>query len=455
MYRKTLTRSLCSLVLSTLFAGALAAPKQIVGYWANWDVYSRNYPPAAIPYKKLTTVLYAFAGAGNCMPNTNPSNPFPTKMTCTKGTFATGNPEGFQLFSSDPYSDFNTIPTRCGVNGSVSPCYATGGGQKGKGSMSAVISGAHSAGGKALLSIGGWSLSEGLQQAMLPDNQHTFVASVISFLDYVKTDSGDAVGFDGIDIDYEPNANQWGNVTPDQLNNFVTTLTALKAALKAHNPAADELTIAISANPTPALASAVAKLAQAGTIDYVNLMTYDLHGAFDSPKVTNFSAPIVFDPTQPTSVVGRTTFNVETTIQTYLKAGVPANKLIVGFPAYGHGLVGVPRGPNANTPGLYQPFTGSSVGTYQDGTYTYHDIMTKLIPGGAGAYSASTHQGHVRIGSWIYNPTTQEFVSYDSAEDVTLLASYVQQKQLAGLMVWELSGDPDNQLIGAAQQSLD
>ena len=68
----------------------------------------------------------------------------------------------------------------------------------------------------------------------------------------------------------------------------------------------------------------------AGQVDFVNLLTFDYNGPFNNH--TGFVSPLVqtlFDPS--------TQFNVTFTVESYLNAGVPANKILMGIPFYSYG----------------------------------------------------------------------------------------------------------------------
>ncbi len=80
-------------------------------------------------------------------------------------------------------------------------------------------------------------------------------------------------------------------------------------------------------------------------LDWINLMTYDLHGTWDN--LTNFNAPLYQDTNDP----GDSSLNVDAVVQDYLDAGIPADKLVMGVPFYGYAWVGV----GYTNDGLYQP----------------------------------------------------------------------------------------------------
>lgn len=422
------TFSALMLSLSSIaYAHTASNSFDVIGYYNNWDTYDRAYQPDDIPINDLTTVLYAFTQVGNCAPGSTVNN-------CLPGAYATGK-QDFKLYSTDPYSDFKTVPTGYGHAG-----------DHGKDNMGKVIQKAHDHKKLALLSIGGYTLSDPMTLAIQDTHRDTFVMSITQFLDMVKKDNGDT--FDGVDIDWEPNNNQWSFLNDADANtvlsNYLTFLKTLKTALVKHDAAHAYLTVAI-----PASKLTIDKADQihpgfwqqmAEIVDSMDVMTYDYHGAFDSPAITNFLAPRQFDPAQPKSVEQRENFNINTTINSYLAANVPAKKLIMGIPAYGRAVKGVSETNSDH--GLYESFdktlTSQCPGEYHDGTctYDYKYIMTTLLNSGFTAY-----ENKAAGGSFAYDPTTTTWISFDTTTDAAAKAADIKHQKLGGAMVWSLSGD--------------
>lgn len=426
--------------------------KVLFGYYSDWSTYERNYQPANIPMTDLTYVLYAFGEIGNC------AAPFATDAhpsVCHPGSYADGK-QNYQLYSTDPYSDYAIIPTTL-PSGRPTGYTIPNDWPYGKGNMIATVNLAHQSGKKALFSIGGYTLSVPFFTAMEPAQVNAFVGSILDFLGSVKADNkaNNSQGFDGVDIDWEPNDNQWSFLNDttkgaETLNNYLTFMTNLRLALDkkytTYNGDMPVLTIALPASPT--VIKKVEQLhpgfwkALSDQVDYMNIMAYDYHGAFDSPAITNFMAPLIYDANQPSNVTGRLDFNVTATIDSYLNAGVPANKVIMGFPSYGRATTGVAATSPSSYPaamGLYQAFSGSPSGQYSDGTGVYnysYIINTMLTPTGGytGSYIA-------KLGTTAYNSSKQIFIAYDDVANIQEKTNFALEKQLGGMMEWELSGD--------------
>ncbi|MDF1796660.1 MAG: glycoside hydrolase family 18 protein [Coxiellaceae bacterium] len=441
---KVLLAAIASTIAIGAFASASANTPQVFGYYTNWDTYGNNYQPTDIPTQDVTAVMYAFAEIGNCAaPYATPANP----ALCNAGSYNIGD-QDYKLHSTDPYSDFTKIPTG----------YLHAG-DTGKGNMAATINQLHKSHKNVLLSIGGYSLSAPLTTLINSGakTQLAFEASVVAMLNQVKSNNnGD--GFDGVDVDWEPGDNGWTFLdnpatAASTLENYINFISNLQAYIKANYESYAWLTVALPANPNVVnKINTVYKNATQGSffgdlakhVDYMDVMAYDYHGSFDNPKLANFNAPVVFDPKEPTSAAGYKVFNVTSTIDAYLAAGAPSNKLVIGFPAYGRKLN---VAPGANNNGLYQAFTGAG------SVVTYKDILT-MLNNGFVPHQETT--GSDAVESYAYNPTAGGWISYDDPTVVKAKADLVKKDNLAGLMEWSLSGDAagDDSLIHHASQDL-
>lgn len=274
---------------------------------------------------------------------------------------------------------------------------------------------------RTLISVGGWTWSGNFPAAAATAaSRATFAQSCVAFMKQY--------GFDGIDIDWEyPVA---GGLTPgtaaDKVN-YTLFLQALRDELNRQG-AADggkhyDLTIAAPAGPSILTNLEISKVA--AIVDWINLMTYDFHGSWES--TTGHNAPI----TKPTGDPGPAGFYSDATIGSYLAAGAPASKLVLGVPFYGHSFAGV--GPTNN--GLFQPTTGAGTGTWEAGSVDYKDIAANYLPRLTRQYDASAKV------PYLYDAAKKEFISYDDPASMALKANYIASKGLGGGMFWEMSGD--------------
>ncbi len=157
--------------------------------------------------------------------------------------------------------------------------------------------------------------------------------------------------------------------------------------------------------------------------DYINVMTYDFHGAWDAK--TNHQSALFDSPNDP-STGDQKLYNSNDAIEAFISRGVPAAKLNLGIGYYGRGWTGV---ANANN-GLYQTATGAAPGTYEAGIEDWKVLKNLAWPG----YTDNTAGA-----TWIYNGST--LWSFDTPANITRKMGYVKTQGLGGAFVWEFSGD--------------
>ncbi|WP_327676927.1 glycoside hydrolase family 18 protein [Kitasatospora sp. NBC_00458] len=289
---------------------------------------------------------------------------------------------------------------------------------------------------KAVISLGGWSWSKYFSDAAATDEaRRKFVSSCIDL--YLKGDvprlagspeggRGAAAGvFDGIDVDWEypGGGGDAGNVVrPEDGRNFTLLMAEFRRQLdelgRGHGKGRDRhylLTAAVAANETVADRLELPELAK--SVDWLNLMTYDLHGPWEGKGPANHQANLYSDPTDADARQR----SADKAVDHYARRGLPSRQTVLGAPFYGHGWTGVPA--------------GSRHGLYQKATGTAPDLSYKEI----NALPGTTHVDRDHGASWRYDGST--FYSYDSAEVLTAKARYARWNDLAGVMVWSLDGD--------------
>ena len=349
----------------------------VSAYFADWDVYGRGYEVADIPADNLNTIQYAF-GKPVVDPATN-------AVSCG---------------AVDPWADYERTPTK-----DVDPSITT---PKLAGNFSQLlklkqVQAAKGKQLKVLISIGGWSLSDGFSQAAAtPASRAAFVSSCIDL--FIKGNlvpdwiTGDGIGaaaglFDGIDIDWEyPTAVGAGNVhSPADRHNATLLLQEFRKQLDAIGKANNKHYLLTAALPAAANSNKYWELnAVSKILDYDNVMTYDFHGPSD-PK-TDFNSPLFFDPRDPNPGIDPT-WSTATTVAYYLRQGVAPDKIDLGVPFYGKQYIGT---GTANK-GLYQSFdnTGLDINSLQwdqTPTPTYHNLVDDaglLNPNGSKASDAT------------------------------------------------------------------
>ncbi|MDQ1680946.1 MAG: chitinase [Frankiaceae bacterium] len=415
----------------------------VSAYFADWDVYGRGYEVADIPADNLNTILYAFG-----KPVIDP----------TSGAVTCGAVDPWADYERTPTKDINPSMTTPKLSGNFSQLLKLKAQQAAKGKSL-----------KVLISIGGWSLSNGFSQAAAsPASRAAFVSSCLDT--FIKGNlapdwiTGDGIGaaaglFDGIDVDWEyPTAVGAGNVHTDADRHNATLLfTEFRNQLDALGQAANKHYLLTAALPAAENSNKYYELADVTRIlDYANVMTYDFHGSWD-PKA-DFDSPFNFDPATPNPGV-TPAWSTTGTVDYYLAQGVSPDKINIGVPYYAKQFI---RTGTANA-GLYQSFdnTGldaNSLQWDQTPTPTFHDLVdnAKLLTNdGALTASASgwtTNWNHVAREPWLYGAaathalgsgavTAPTFITYEDPKSVADRVRYVRKLGLRGAFAWEISQD--------------
>ena len=276
---------------------------------------------------------------------------------------------------------------------------------------------------KLYISIAGYGYDRPYQAIVQsPEMIAKFVGSCVGFM---KIN-----GFDGIDLD-------WEYPKPAQKGAFTALLTEFRNQLDAlglENGRRLGLTIAA---PAGSQVRSYDLPAIAPLLDGINLMAYDYYGTWI--PVTGFNAPLFVPRDDPQKL------SVDVSVQVYLSAGVPPEKLILGIPFYGRGWADV----SPANDGLFQPYGGPAQGALAKGTFDYRELREKYID----VYPR--HWEEMAQAAWLYDPVSRTMISYDDPQIVGLKATYARQHGLGGVMIWQIAGDdPDFSLLNAIQKEL-
>ncbi|MGC9669028.1 glycosyl hydrolase family 18 protein [Planosporangium sp. 12N6] len=368
--------------------------KQIVGYFAEWGVYGRNYHVKNIHTSgsaaKLTHIVYAF-----------------------------GNTTGGRCSIGDSYADYDKAYTAADSVDGVADTWD----QPLRGSFNQLRKlkkmYPHL---KVVWSFGGWTWSGGFTQAA--QNPAAFADSCYSLV----KDPRWADVFDGIDVDWEyPNACglQCDTSGPNAFKNVVS-------ALRSKFGSSALVTAAITADGSNGgKIDATDYAGAANSLNWLMPMTYDYFGAFNAQGPTAPHSPL-------TSYAGIPTqgFNSDAAIQKLVSKGIPRNKLLLGIGFYGRGWTGVTQEAPGGTA------TGAAPGTYEAGIEDYKVLKTKC-------------PANRTIAGTAYAKCGSDWWSYDTPATIGGKMSYAKDQGLGGAFFWELSGDTANgELIGAMRGGL-
>ncbi|KAG8848961.1 Endochitinase 1 [Tulasnella sp. 330] len=281
-----------------------------VGYFVNWGIYGRKYPPSLIPAQDLTHILYAFGDIRN----------------------------NGEVFMSDAWADKDIHYPGDSWNDPGNNLY---------GNLKQIYlwkkNHRHL---KVLLSIGGWTYSPKF---------HSVVVSRAARMDFVRSSIKilEDYGLDGLDIDYEAS---FFDLDGNQAEGYVELLRLLREGLDEHaakkgNGCRFELSIAApcgSSNYEKLHAREMDKY-----LDMWNLMAYDYSGSWE--KIASHQANVY-----------NGSVNTATAVSWYLNQGIARSKLIIGLPLYGRSFMA--------TSGPGHPFNGIGPGSWEAGSYDYRAL---------------------------------------------------------------------------------
>lgn len=454
-----------SITASTQAAGA--AVYQKLAYFDQWGIYGNAYYPSNIissgAINKITTIIYDF------------ENIDPTNLTCFEAVKASDasneNDPNAGDGAGDAYADYQKSYSSNTVDGSTD-------------SWSQPIKGNFNQlrelkvkypNVKILLSIGGWTYSKYFSDAAATAaSRQKLVSSCITM--FLKGNlptnvSGDASGgtaaiaglFDGFDIDWEyPGVlghvgNHYG---PQDKANFTLLLQEFRTELDSYGASVGkhfELTAAVPSGQD--------KISQIETnkignyLDFADVMTYDMHGGWETTGPTNLQDPIYNSPNDPSAAIppGNEKYNIDTAIKAWtsglsdygIPGGFPASKIVMGFPFYYRGWTGVPAGSDH---GLYQTATGPTAAfsyTQTAGVADYKELASAGLTGN----SAYNFFDTTTQASWIYDGTN--FYTGDTPQSIAAKASYIKSNGLAGAMIFSLDAeDTGDTLLNAIYSGL-
>lgn len=371
---------------------------------------------------------------------------------------------------------------------------------------------------KTLISVGGWAETGGHfgDSGRVADggfykmtqSQETIDAFADSAVEFLRTYS-----FDGLDIDYEyaTSNNGAGNPQDEWISgpNRATLWAGYEALMKTLREKLDAASKADGMHYMLTIASPASGWLLRGQefygvtkyLDYVNIMSYDLHGAwnnhvgpnsalFDSGKDPELK--VIYDAAQYENIGY---LNTDWAYH-YFRGSMPAGRINIGLPYYSRGWKGVTGGTNGHW--------GSSVmtdqsecpmGTGRDKTRNphsnehsapcgigatgldniWHDLKDNgeeepagfnpvwhalnLLNGIQGSYIEAygltpatdpddTLQGayvrgydDITKSSWLWNDTRKSYLTFDDDQVMQEKVDYVVDQGIGGVMFWEMAGD--------------
>lgn len=281
---------------------------------------------------------------------------------------------------------------------------------------------------RVMYSVGAYGTDESTgchnisRAASTPEGRAKLIGSII--------DSIKKYHLDGVDIDWEYPGHfpAPGISTAQDRANYMLFMRELRAAL-------DELgegyllTAAVPGGNWATSNYDVAGLAE--IMDYLHLMTYDLH----NPSATSHHTPLY-------SAGYAAHGSVDSAVHNFVNAGFPKEKLVVGAAFYGRIWTLDGTETRIMGAGNLAPRNGDHV--------TYTSIKNDYLK----RSTARSYWDEKACAPYIYDSATHEVISYDNPNSIKHKCRYVLDNEIGGLMFWDYGEDLTGSLINAIHQIL-
>ena len=267
---------------------------------------------------------------------------------------------------------------------------------------------------KILISVGGWSWSKNFSDAVLTKNsRQIFANSAIDFMLKYK--------IDGIDLDWEYPGLRGDNNTFREVDkdNFTAILKLLRKKMDSLDSKDHGYLLTIATGAFQNYLDHTNMKEAHKYLDFINIMTYDFYTG--GSKFTGHHANLYnseFNKKSPKSA--------KIAVEQHIKAGIPANKLVLGVPFYGRWWKKV----NPENNGLYQLSKGLT------GSYSYSAIVDSIKNNGYKSYWDSSAKT-----PYIWREKDSLFLTYENERSLKIKSDFVKENNLGGIMFWQFNAD--------------
>ncbi|KAL6506099.1 hypothetical protein OROHE_022628 [Orobanche hederae] len=266
---------------------------------------------------------------------------------------------------------------------------------------------------RTLFSIGGGNVGPALFSRMA-DHPSSRAAFINSTIEVART-----YGFNGFDLDWEFPQDR------KDMENLAHLLEEWRHAVQTEAKAIGKPQLLITAAVYYSADTFLSGAQRAYPVDsitknlnWVNVMNYDYHGSWDT-SVTGAHAAL-YDPKSNLSTSFR--------IGSWIRAGVPGSKLVMGMPLYGRTW----ELKDTRLFGVGAPAVG--VGPGEDGALTFAQVVK----------FNKDHKAKVVFDSEtvsMYSVAGKSWIGYDDVTSVALKIGFARALELRGYFFWDVHGD--------------
>lgn len=466
-----------------------AATRRVIGYFTSWRTGGNGpmYLANQIPWDKVTHINYAFAHVdGNNHVSVGSDSPTNAATGMEWPGIA-----GAEMDPSLPYKGhFNLLNKYKKLYPQVKTLVSIGGWAE---------TGGYFEGEGRVDSGGFYTMTTNADGTVNSAGVNTFADSVVTFLRQYN--------FDGADIDYEypTSMADAGNPMDFVISNarraglnrsYAVLLKTLREKLDAAGASdGKHYMLTIAAPSSGYLLRGMEAFDSAKYLDYVNVMSYDLHGSwnqFVGPNAALFDSGADAELLKWNAYGGQYKnigyLNTDWAYH-YFRGSLPAGRINIGVPYYTRGWQGVVGGTNglwgtASLPNQGECPLGTGSGeTNQCGfgaigiDNLWHDKnemgdelgagsnpmwhAKNLENGILGNYLQSygldpvnnpfhqmqgtyvRHYDSTMVAPWLWNEAKKVFISTEDEQSINRKADYIVDQGIGGVMFWELAGDYD------------
>ncbi|KAF9109984.1 hypothetical protein BGX27_006898 [Mortierella sp. AM989] len=339
--------------------------------------------------------------------------------------------------------------------------------------MKALVARGNQYGVPILMSIGGWTGSQTFSTvAASASLRKTFINNAMVFVrkntlpDYAENPDG--WNMDGLDIDWEYPGRAGAvcnTYSPQDTSNYLLLLKELRAQLDLEFPTKRKLLTAAvrvkpfddaSGNPMTDVSAFVPYF------DWVSVMAYDIMGSWS--ETTGGNAPFNTPPSPGDP------FSFVQAINSWMSAGWPSDKLVVGTAFYGRSLTATIDMNAQNPLSMYAPHTATTPkggpadtndvnyycneGSVYSGLWKWKELRAGVLTGGPTTPAAgwTRHWDNATQTPWLFRSSDKRFISYDDIQSLSIKVNHVKQLGLRGVMLWDMSYDYNGELITVLNQ---